>query len=104
MEEAALAKDVHCLCGTDAAGAVDNGRSIWFDVGVFAAEDAVELKVRGIGDGGLGTLGGGADVDKRSVRGNLSDLGGVGRLGGLCAGGLERDVFPGTGKLSLIHI
>ena len=98
MGEAALAEDIDGLGGADAAGAVDNGRSIWFDVGIFAGEDAVELKVRGIGDGGLGTLGGGADVDKRGVWGNLADLGGVGRLGWLRAGGLERDVFPGTGK------
>ena len=56
--EAALAEDIDGLSGADAAGAVDNGRSIWFDVGIFAGEDAVELKVRGIGDGGLGTLGG----------------------------------------------
>ena len=73
--EAALAKDIDGLCGTHAAGAVDNRRSISFDVGVFAGEDAVELKVRGVGDGGLGTLGGGADVDKRGARGNLADLG-----------------------------
>lgn len=96
MGEAAFAEDIDGLGGADAAGAVDNGRSIWFDVGIFAGEDAVELKVSGIGDGGLGTLGGGADVDKRGVRGNLADLGGVGRLGWLCAGGLEGNVFPGT--------
>ena len=96
--EAALAKGIDGLCGTHAAGAVDNGRSIWFDVGALTREYAVELKVRGVGDGGLGTLGGGADVDKRGVWGNLADLGGVGRLGGLRAGGLEGNVFPGTGK------
>ena len=82
--------------GADAAGAINNGRSIWFDVGIFAGENAVEFKVRGIGDRGLGTLGGGADVDKRGVWGNLADLGGVGRLGWLRAGGLEGNVFPGT--------
>ena len=69
MGEAALAEDIDGLSGADAASAINNGRSIWFDVGVFAGEDAVELKVRGIGDRGLGTLGGGADVDKRSVWG-----------------------------------
>ena len=98
MGEAAFAEDIDGLGGADAAGAVDNGRSIWFDVGIFAGEDAVELKVRGIGDRGLGTLGGGADVDKRGVWGNLADLGGVGRLSRLRAGGLERDIFPGTRK------
>ena len=95
--EAALAEDVHSLCGADGAGAVDYGRSVWFDVRVFAAEDAVELKVRGVRDGGLGTLGGGADVDKRSVRGNLADLGGFGRLGWLRAGGAKRNVLLGAG-------
>ena len=94
--EAALAQYVDGLGGTDAASAIDNGRSIWFDVGIFTGEDAVEFKVRGIGDRGLGTLGGGADVDKGGVWGNLADLGGVGRLGRLRAGGLERDIFPGT--------
>ena len=54
--EAALAEDIDGLSGADAASAVDNGRSIWFDVRIIAGEDAVELKVCGIGDRGLGTL------------------------------------------------